>query len=94
MKLSQLHEAKYAGKHPVILWINEFMDSAKRNSVSTKMVQSEKILNTAETHITQEYGLPIAFSHDGVEWNIQHNSRWYHVFVDQSDKSVRISRFK
>lgn len=94
MKLSQLQEAKYAGEHPVVQWINEFMESAERNSFLTKMVQSEKILNTAETHITQEYGLPTAFSHVGVEWNIHRGSRWFHVFVDQTDKAVRVSRVK
>jgi len=81
MKLSQINEARYAGIHPLVNWINHFIDNPSLGRMATHELNSKEQGHQAQTIITQNFGNPVAMTDNSIEWNINHNDELYHLEV-------------
>jgi len=87
MKLSQINEVRYAGVHPLVDWINNFIDnrSLSLGTMATHELNSKEQGHQAQIIITQNFGNPLAMTDKSIEWNINRNDELYHLEVRFGD---------
>jgi len=85
MRLSQINEVQYAGIHPLVDWINNFIDKPTLGTMATRELDSKEQGYQAQIIITQNFGNPLAMTDKSIEWNINRNDELYHLEVRLGD---------
>jgi len=90
MRLSQIKEARYAGVHPLVDWINKFINTTTTlGRMASHEFDSKEQGYHAQTIITQNFGNPIAMTDKSIEWNINRNDGLYHLELRFGDDPKR-----
>ena len=91
-KHTRIQEASYAGDHPVVDWINNFIQRDRpQGAKATKRLDSEEQGYQAQTIITQNFGNPMFMTDHSIEWNVEYNGGLYHVELRFSTRDMSFS---
>jgi len=73
-------ESSYAGDHPVVDWINNFMKRQRHvGATASRGLESNEQEHQANTILTQNYGNPVAMTSKSIEWNVRYEDGLYHI---------------
>ena len=86
-----VREASYAGDHPVVDWINNFIQRDRpQGAKATKGLDSEEQGYQAQTIITQNFGDPVSMSDNSIEWNVNYEGSLYHIDLQLSTRDMSL----
>ena len=87
-----VREASYAGDHPVVDWINNFIHRSRHlGAMATKRLDTKEQGYQAQTIITQAFGDPIAMTDRSVEWSVDYDGGLYHIDLRFSTRDMSFS---